>query len=1570
MRMFCWRSASSGSRRKALPPDGEQAVDRPAHDERDGHGDHQLDEAEPVVRRRRHHGASGHPPVAGSELVQARKRGELGARAGAGQGPGALGADADVAAAAGRRRRVIHQCVWMTPTPGTSSVQCHSVKTSVGSAQSLPPSGATPRRSRRSRRPRGRRTWSTSACPWPGWPRSTAAVPWLATLFELAATSIRLVTAISPKTSTTTATSASTSVKPASPPLPRPPRLASFMLRFLTAGAARGRPARCVPSARGRSRSRAGGSPWSPRRRRPRCSARPSVGASISDALVRPRALGHRDGGRAGARTTRRGCRTRRAAGSGASARGSASAETTKTTPEGSVFSPLSRWGSADRQVLLDEAVAVAVDDDEGHPDVRVGHDRLAARRLELAGHLLRRPLDLVVADVLADVREGHRRHDRDDRDDDEHLDEAEPPVGASGHERVVCHGTSVTSNPRSTRSLLSAIPSLHQLGHDWLSRILPASSPGALPFVTAGSEARARRREGARSTRRPGRRPPGELQRAAVEEDDLAGQRQAEPEAPGPRRVEGPDLAGVVRRRGRGRRRRSGSRPARRSPAPTTSTCRPPAAAASTALRTTFSNARSSSSSSARTTSGASRPTSRVRTSSRARCSRATTRGEQPREVGVAELQPLQLDEVGEAPHDGLERLALLPDRARRGRRVLRQRGALQQARVAHDRAEAVAHLVGDAGGQLAGAGEGLLLADRLLHPPPLRLVARAHLLPAGRAAAPSPARRRRGRPPAGARRLALARQERRGPPRGPGPRATPGGRGRPAAARAAPPRGRAPATARRRTAPRRPPAARGRRAPAPSGPSWTTTLSGRAGGEALRARSRPQPVADGRGRRAREERRAPSGSRTSTSLARPRESAVAAASSQAAAPPRRERGVEPRAARPRRARRPPGRRGPAAAGRERTPCSSDRTSKRPTTDEDEPQRRGGATCAAGQPPKSPRYQAERAASPTKTTSDARRAPEERPERQRRLPAAAAASAIAPRPTSAPAAEASSTVSSSLSPAEEGPEHRRHLPVALAEAPRCPRSRCHVQATRGEREPAARGRGEGGLERRDGRAGQEARGEADARSPGRVIASGRSWCSRSIEPEDEEGGDEGHRHERLRGRGPRSDGERQPQEAVRGLDRGVARRRSGRGRSGSGRAGASQLTIGTLSPGPDGRSAGSATAGGRPRAPGAEVDGSEAAGGGLASAAGGGCRRWRSCRRRGRAGGPSSRRRASAGAASSRDRACLARILGRGRGASQGSAAPMRARLGSARAAGSSCSRRWRWPCLAFLGSCCGRPAGHFVAQVSDLYVVAQYAKAMAEGHPFQYNAGEAPTTGATSLLHTAVLALAHAARARAARGSSRSPILLGAALYLASIPLAARVGQRASPASARGCSPARLVALGGPVVWGYLYGSDIALFLFLALLLLDRWLAWWAARAPPGLAVAGDARGAGPARGPADRRSSSAPRACAAAPAGAAPRAAAAVAARGRGRSSCSPCSARSPAPGSRPRSATSRCCRTTAPCETPGRRLQVRRRRAARPAPRPLPLRGARSASRRGRPPFFFPPLGPRARPARGA
>ena len=63
----------------------------------------------------------------------------------------------------------------------------------------------------------------------------------------------------------------------------------------------------------------------------------------------------------------------------------------------------------------------------------------------------------------------------------------------------------------------------------------------------------------------------------------------------------------------------------------------------------------------------------------------------------------------------------------------------------------------------------------------------------------------------------------------------------------------------------------------------------------------------------------------------------------------------------------------------------------------------------------------------------------------------------------------------------------------------------------------------------------------------------------------------------------------------------------------------------------------------------------------------------------------------------------------------------------------------------------------GHFVAQVSDLYLVASTRGRSPRDIRFGTTPGEPPSTGATSLLHTVVLALADASGA-AARGSSRS--------------------------------------------------------------------------------------------------------------------------------------------------------------------------------------------------------------------
>ena len=152
----------------------------------------------------------------------------------------------------------------------------------------------------------------------------------------------------------------------------------------------------------------------------------------------------------------------------------------------------------------------------------------------------------------------------------------------------------------------------------------------------------------------------------------------------------------------------------------------------------------------------------------------------------------------------------------------------------------------------------------------------------------------------------------------------------------------------------------------------------------------------------------------------------------------------------------------------------------------------------------------------------------------------------------------------------------------------------------------------------------------------------------------------------------------------------------------------------------------------------------------------------------------------------------------------------------------------------LVFLASMLSATRGQFVPQVVDLYLVCQYARAMAEGHPFQYNAGEAATTGATSLLHTGILAAAHRAGFRG-EGLIAFAILSGVALYLATVKMARDVGVLLG-GHREGWLAGGLVALGGPVVWGFLYGADVALFMFLTVWLLRSLLvAWPAARFGP---------------------------------------------------------------------------------------------------------------------------------------
>jgi len=130
-----------------------------------------------------------------------------------------------------------------------------------------------------------------------------------------------------------------------------------------------------------------------------------------------------------------------------------------------------------------------------------------------------------------------------------------------------------------------------------------------------------------------------------------------------------------------------------------------------------------------------------------------------------------------------------------------------------------------------------------------------------------------------------------------------------------------------------------------------------------------------------------------------------------------------------------------------------------------------------------------------------------------------------------------------------------------------------------------------------------------------------------------------------------------------------------------------------------------------------------------------------------------------------------------------------------------------------------------HFVPQVADLYLIAQYAKGFAEGHPFQYNPGEAPTAGATSLLHTLLLSLAHLVGFRG-EGLIAFAILSGALFSLLTVLQAHRAGETLSGSSRLAFLGALLVALNGPLAWSFHYGADIALVLFLSTWLFAAWI------------------------------------------------------------------------------------------------------------------------------------------------
>ncbi|MEI8243893.1 MAG: hypothetical protein WCI17_11540 [bacterium] len=124
--------------------------------------------------------------------------------------------------------------------------------------------------------------------------------------------------------------------------------------------------------------------------------------------------------------------------------------------------------------------------------------------------------------------------------------------------------------------------------------------------------------------------------------------------------------------------------------------------------------------------------------------------------------------------------------------------------------------------------------------------------------------------------------------------------------------------------------------------------------------------------------------------------------------------------------------------------------------------------------------------------------------------------------------------------------------------------------------------------------------------------------------------------------------------------------------------------------------------------------------------------------------------------------------------------------------------------------------PAGVTAPPHPDSLQFMQYARAIAEGHPYRYVAGDAPSTGSTSHLYPLLLAIPYALGAHGEALGACS-LALQAACFLALVVLAGLAARRLAP----GAAPlaAWLTAVCGPLVFTCLQQSDMGVFAVLAL-------------------------------------------------------------------------------------------------------------------------------------------------------
>jgi hypothetical protein len=128
----------------------------------------------------------------------------------------------------------------------------------------------------------------------------------------------------------------------------------------------------------------------------------------------------------------------------------------------------------------------------------------------------------------------------------------------------------------------------------------------------------------------------------------------------------------------------------------------------------------------------------------------------------------------------------------------------------------------------------------------------------------------------------------------------------------------------------------------------------------------------------------------------------------------------------------------------------------------------------------------------------------------------------------------------------------------------------------------------------------------------------------------------------------------------------------------------------------------------------------------------------------------------------------------------------------------------------------------GHLSMPLDDAYIFFQYAKRVAQGAPFTYQAGEGVSGGATSLLTVLVDGVGYLIGFRGAIMSIFA-LLLGTACFAWAAHSSYVLGRRLAP-RVPWVAPGLLLAT-GPLGWGFMSGMDLPLYVALALAFAASW-------------------------------------------------------------------------------------------------------------------------------------------------